>query len=235
MAAARSVGDQVAIRAAYRSGRLTSGGGGLATTPIIDIRGYHDDDPAGNIHVRFHSFTLRERLIKANGHADNQIMLMEDAKWGDSSRSPVFREALGQMDQWLTKLSEDSSSDTKIVKLRRAKPADLVDACWTRGDVAEKIVEKQVYGAGRCEALYPANSFPRGVAGESVAADIIKCQLEPIDPADYKASFTPDEMARLKRIFQGGVCDWSKPGVDQQPLAGTWQTFMSPSPAGATR
>jgi len=32
-------------------------------------------------------------------------------------------------------------------------------------------------------------------------------------------------MARLKKIFPVGVCDWSKAGVDQQPLAGTWQTF----------
>ena len=145
-----------------------------------------------------------------------------------------MREALRQMDQWLTKLSEDASKDPRIVKLRRAKPADLVDACWTRGDVAEKIVEKQVYGSGRCEALYPANSFPRGVAGASIAADIIKCQLKPIDPADYKASVTAADMARLKRIFAAGVCDWSKPGVEQQPPAGTWQTFNASGGSAAT-
>ena len=235
MVAARSVGDPAAIRIAYRSGRLTNGGGGLATTPIIDIRAYRDEDPAGNIHLRYHTFTLRERLIKANGHADNQVMLTEDLKWGDSLRSPMMRQALGQMDRWLTGLSEDSSRDPQIVKVRRAKPADLVDACWTRGDVAEKIVETQVYGSGRCDALYPAHAFPRGVAGASVAADIIKCQLKQIDQADYHASFTAVEMARLKRIFAGGVCDWSKPGVDQQPPAGTWQTFNLSSAAGATR
>jgi hypothetical protein len=225
--AGRTVGDLIAIRAAYRSGRLTSGGGGLATTPIVDIRGYHDDDPMGNIHIRFHSFTLRERLIKANGHADNQIMLLEDPKWGDSSRSPVFREALRQMDQWLTKLSEDASHDSPIAKLRRAKPADLVDACWTRDETPLKIVEKQVYGSGRCEELYPSHAFPRGVAGAPVAADIIKCQLKAVDPADYKPTLSADDLSRLKRIFPTGVCDWSKPGVEQQPIAGTWQSVTS--------
>jgi hypothetical protein len=34
-----------------------------------------------------------------------------------------------------------------------------------------------------------------------------------------------DDIARLKKVFPNGVCDWSRPGVEQQPLAGTWQTF----------
>jgi hypothetical protein len=229
MVPARSVGDPLAIRAAYRSGRLTNGGGGLATTPVIDYRAYLDDQPQGNVHVRYHSFSLRERLLKANGYADNHIMLTDDRKWGDSLRAPVLREALSQMDQWLTRLSEDISSDSKIAKLRRAKPADLVDACWTRDDKPQKIVEKAVYGSGRCESLYPANSFPRGVAGSPVAADVIKCQLRPINPADYKVSFTAEETARLKQIFAGGVCDWSKTGVEQQRLTGSWQTFNAPA------
>ena len=63
------------------------------------------------------------------------------------------------------------------------------------------------------------------MAGAPIADDIIKCQLKPITASDYKVAFTADEMARLKKIFPGGVCDWSKPGVDQQPLAGTWQAF----------
>jgi len=37
--------------------------------------------------------------------------------------------------------------------------------------------------------------------------------------------FTADEMTRLKQIFAGGVCDWSKPGIEQQPMAATWQAL----------
>ena len=47
LVAARSVADPDAIRAAYRSGLMSSGGGGLATTPVIDYRAYLDDDARG--------------------------------------------------------------------------------------------------------------------------------------------------------------------------------------------
>ena len=223
----RAVGDIGAIRAAYRTGRLTSGGGGLASTPIIDYRNYLDDDKDGNVHVRYHSFSLRERLIKANGHADNHVILVEDNRSGaGTSASPVYQEALSQMDRWLTKLSKDTSTDPRIVKIRRAKPADLVDACWTRDQAPQKIAEKQTrIPASRCEQLYPSVSFPREVAGASVASDIVKCQLKPVEPSDYEVAFTSGEMARMRRIFPTGVCDWSKPGVGQQKLGGTWLTF----------
>jgi hypothetical protein len=107
--------------------------------------------------------------------------------------------------------------------VRRAKPSDLVDACWTRDQTPQKIAEKQTRDlSSRCAQIYPTASFPREVAGSSVASDIIKCTLKPSDPADYKVQFTSDEMGRLKNIFSGGVCDWSKPGVEQQKLSGTW-------------
>jgi hypothetical protein len=231
----RAVADPEALRIAYSTGRVTSGAGGLATTPVIDYRAYADDKPDGDPHLRFHSFMTRARLVKANGHADNQIMLIEDrsAAGGNlySTRSAVLTQALSQMDKWLTRLADDHSDDSQIVKVRRAKPADLVDACWSRDQAAKKIVETQEYGgSGTCEALYPSGAFPRGVAGEPIASDAIKCQLKTIDPADYKLTFTADETSRLNRVFAGGVCDWSKPGVGQQKLAGTWLRFGDSQP-----
>jgi hypothetical protein len=139
------------------------------------------------------------------------------------------------MDQWLTTLSRDGSSDTAIVKLRRAKPADLVDACWNTDETPKRIVEKLQYRAGQCNDLYPAFSYPRGVAGAPIANDVIKCQLKPLSASIYKATFTADEMARLRRIFPEGVCDWSKPGVEQQRLTGTWQVFKAGSNAAGTQ
>ena len=79
--ATRSVADPVAMRIAYRMGRMTWGGAGLATTPIIDYRAYLDDADGGNIHLRYHSFSTRERLMKANGYTDNQVMLTDDRRW----------------------------------------------------------------------------------------------------------------------------------------------------------
>ncbi|PYS15515.1 MAG: hypothetical protein DMG17_14515 [Acidobacteria bacterium] len=73
--------------------------------------------------------------------------------------------------------------------------------------------------------LYPTNSFPREVAGADVASDIVKCQLKPLTPSDYAVAFTPAQWARLQAIFPSGVCDWSKPGIEQQDLLGTWVFF----------
>jgi len=235
MVPTRTVADLAAVRTAYRMGRMTSGGGGLATTPILDYRAYLDDAPGGNIHLRYHSFSMRERLQKANGYTDNQVMLTDDRRWGDSLTAPVLRQGLAQMDQWLTKIADDTSKDSKLVKLRRAKPADFVDACWTRDEHPQRIVERQMPTSGKCNDLYPANSFPRGIAGSALAADIVKCQLKPLAASDYKVTFTAAEMTRLKEIFPTGVCDWSKPGVEQQPMAGTWQALPSATANTATR
>lgn len=223
---ARTVADRTALRAAYETGRLTNGGGGLATTPVIDLRAYSDDAPNGDVHVRYHSFTMRERMRKANGRVDNHVMLVTDNRHGlYSTSNPVAQEAIRQMDTWLENLARDRSTDAAMDRIARAKPADLVDACWTRDDEPEKIAEPMVRGKGRCEALYPSAPSPREVAGAPITADIAKCQLKPIDPADYKVAFAADELARLKRIFDGGVCDWSKPGAEQRGLKGTWLRF----------
>jgi hypothetical protein len=42
---------------------------------------------------------------------------------------------------------------------------------------------------------------------------------------DYKVSFTDAEKKRLTSIFPTGVCNFTKPGVEQQPLAGSWLSF----------
>ena len=79
--------------------------------------------------------------------------------------------------------------------------------------------------ATSCEGLYPSNSFPREVAGAAVAADIVKCQVKPLAPSDYAVAFNAAQWSRLQAAFPAGVCNWSRPGVEQQPLAGTWQRF----------
>ncbi len=222
----RTTADTGAVRVAYETGRLTNGGGGLATTPVIDYRAYSDDREAGDVHVRYHSFSIRERLEKANGHTDNHIMMVEDDRYGlYSTESPVLRDALRQMDRWLENITADTSGDSRIDVVRRAKPADLVDACWSRDVEPVKIAESQVRGSGQCHALYPAAPSPREVAGAPLASDIVKCQLMPIDPAAYQVTLTPGDTDRLRSIFPSGVCDWSKPGIEQTALTDTWLDF----------
>jgi hypothetical protein len=229
--ATRTVGDIVAIDAAYDSGRITYGGLGLKHTPIIDYRGYVDQPENGNeVHSRFHSFSMRQRLVDANGNFDNQVMLVEDGSstTGNglfSDTSPVLSHALTQMDEWLANLIADPSNASIANKIKRAKPSDLVDACFTnKGTV--KIAQLQVYtGATTCNQLYPAFSTPRMVAGEPLENNVLKCRLKPINLREYKVAFTTTEAAQLKKIFPDGVCDYTVPGVDQSPTDGTWQFF----------
>ncbi len=222
----RTSADLDAVIAAYQTGRLDYGGNGLGRIPIIDYRSYNDDAPGGDIHLRYHSFTMRERLQKANGTSDNQIMLVEKSPFGlYDTRSPVLSAAINKMDRWLDALSQDESGDPPIEKIVRAKPDDLQESCWTRDEVPVQIIEHQVRGEGQCEALYPSNPAPREVAGEPLVGDIIKCQLKPLDPADYRVTFSPTQWSRLESIFKNGVCDYSQPGVGQQPPIDTWLIF----------
>jgi hypothetical protein len=229
--ATRTVGDVAAIEAAYLSGRITYGGLGMRRTPIIDYRGYVDQPENSNeTHSRFHSFSMRQRLLEANGNFNNQVMLIEDGgtTTGNglfSDTSPVLSRALTQMDQWLTSFTADTTPGPLPVKMNRSKPSDLVDACFTNKGTM-KIAEQQVYELDTtCNQLYPAFSTPRMVAGEPLANDVLKCELMPVDLSLYKVRFTPAEGAQLKAIFPLGVCDYSRPGVGQQPPDGTWQAF----------
>jgi hypothetical protein len=66
---------------------------------------------------------------------------------------------------------------------------------------------------------------PRVVAGEPLTTDTMKCQLKPLVRSDYyPVEFTDSQWATLGAHFPTGVCDFSKPGVDQQRTV-PWQTY----------
>jgi hypothetical protein len=190
--------------------------------PILDVRAYRDQTDAGDFHLKFHSFSLRERLRRANGSTANEVMLTSTI--GNAS---VSEYALARMDDWVTKLQADPTPvDTPakaIEKIARSKPADLVDSCYAPD--GKRIVETQAFAGGRCNELYPAFPSPRMVAGGPPSNDVLKCQLKPVDFKDYQVALTDAQKSRLAAIFSTGVCNFSKPGVEQQPLAGSWMSF----------
>ena len=216
--ATRTVGDTDALRRAYQSGRIVNGGGGLASTAVIDLRDYNDQVVNGDIHTKIHSFSMRERLRRANGDIGNHVM------WTKGASSA---EAFDAMDRWLRAVKADTSERTLAQKVRADRPADLKDACWANGLKYEE--EQTAFGPGACNTFYPAGTTPRMAAGGPLVDDIAKCQLKPLNPSDYAVMFSGAQWTRLAAIFPGGVCDWSKPGVGQEPLAGTWLSF-GPSP-----
>ncbi len=222
----RTVADPLAMRQSYQTGRLTNGGGGLKDIPIIDYRAYSDDNAVGDIHLRFHSFSMRERLVKANGDADNQVMLVEDFRTSYySSASPLLIRALAEMDKWLAAIQADPAGGSQHQKVVRNKPQTLQEGCNTRDATPTFLAEKQQTNSGQCAAIYPVPPAPRAVAGAPLAADVIKCTLKPVNASDYAVPFAAAQSLRLAAAFPAGVCNWTVPGVEQQGLRGTWLTF----------
>ncbi len=214
---ARTVADPGVLERAYQSGRIVWGGGGLKNMPIIDNRDYNDQAVGGDIHTKIHSFSVRERLRAANGHSDNHVILT----------TPSGVNTLAYMDQWLTAIKADpSTTSTLAQKVVNNRPADLKDACWNGGIKYEE--EQVAFGSTTCNGFYPAGTTPRMEAGGPLADNIAKCQLKPLNPADYAVTFTPLQWSVMQNIFPQGVCDWSKPGVAQQPSR-PWQSF-GPAP-----
>ena len=77
----------------------------------------------------------------------------------------------------------------------------------------------------RCAELFPIGSDARIVAGAPLASDVLKCTLKPVDPSDFSVSLSAEQLDALQQIFGEGVCDYSRPGIGQVPLAGTWAIY----------
>ena len=212
--AARSEGDPIAIKHMYESGLKASYNAALGNVPILMSRSYTDH--RGDIHDRQRDFVVRARLERANGRSDNSVI------WIASTFTPL-QASLDVMDQWLEAITADPAPPS-IDKVVKHKPADAVDTCWDASGT--KIIEPASFTAqNKCNALYPVHSEPRLVAGAPLTNDVMKCQLKPIDFSEYKAPFTDAQKTRIKAIFRGGVCDFSKPGVGQVPIKGTYQKY----------
>ena len=225
--AARTAADPESVRMAYVAGRLDSGSGGLGSLPILHYRSYND--PLGDIHTYERDFTMRERLRKANGRVDNQVIWIYP-NGAAGLAATVTGLAIDTMSQWLDALAKDTSSAPAIDKVVRTKPAAAVDGCFTaEGTRVDEPLS--LTGNGRCATLFPPHATPRLVAGAPLTDDVLKCELKPIDAKDYKAPLTADEMQQLRQAFPGGVCDYSKAGVNQVRLGGTYQKLPLAAPA----
>ncbi len=218
----RSSGDLIAIRALYRSGLINSGGGGLANVPILHARSY--TDAAGDIHDRQRDLTIRARLLRANGRHDNQVIWVGPPRQrGQTGGVDLASLSIDTINKWLDDMAADPAP-LSIAKVVRHKPADATDACWDQSGT--RIIEKDGFtGKGKCNELYPVHSEPRLAAGAPLTNDISKCQLKPINFADYKVKFSNNQKARMKAVFPSGVCDFSKPGIGQGPIKGTYQRY----------
>jgi len=212
--ASRAVGDPGAIRRAYQAGLSMSGNGGLKNIPVIDMGSYND---TSGYHYQWYRFAVRERLREANGEVGNHVM------WRGSS--VPFAKAWFLLNMWVNGVKADRSDISEHQKVLNHRPPSLVDGCWPSN--TQFVAEPQTLSSQpntTCNAAYPSWTNPRFVAGGPIQANIYKCQLKPINPADYKVALSQSEITRLSAIFPNGVCDWSKPGVNQTGVV-TWPSF----------
>jgi hypothetical protein len=210
----RTAGDPIAIKGMYESGLKASYNAALGNVPILMSRAYTDH--RGDIHDRQRDFVVRARLERANGRSDNTVI------WIASTMAPIAA-SLDTMNRWLDAMAADPSplSPDKVVA---HKPAEAVDTCWDAAGT--KIVEPASFIAkNKCNELYPIHSEPRLVAGAPLTNDVMKCQLKPINFGDYKVPFSDAQRTRMRRIFHAGVCDFSRPGVNQVPIQGTFRRY----------
>jgi hypothetical protein len=213
---ARSVADAAALPIAYRSGLVMSGKNN-ARTAVIDMRSWDDSSTAAiptNVHFVWRSFSIRDRLDREYGDHGNHVMW----RYGRNGliAPPSFPlDSLTVMDQWLTNLKADTTSAALDLKVRSSKPSSAFDLCVLSTDAAQatKVTDKAT-----CDAdprLTPFSS-PRQVAGGPLSENVLKCQLRPLNDAEYGGKLDAGQLSRLRAAFPNGVCDWTKPGIGQQ-------------------
>jgi hypothetical protein len=211
--AEHTAADEPALANAYRGG-LVNETNNLKNVAIIDLRGTDQ----GEFHDVYRAFAIRARLEQQNGTFANQVIwegvvpLLGDVNY--------TTQGLLAMDRWLSAVEKDGSARPLSQKIIGDKPVDIHDQCT---DGIGQVIPSQ----SACQLINPVFSTPRIVAGESIATDVQKCRLKPLRRSDYLpgVQFTDDEWAQLQKAFPGGVCDWSKRGVDQRPTL-PWRTYQ---------
>lgn len=213
--AERMAADPAVVQSAYETGRISTGSGDQRKIPIIDVNLW--SDRTGDIHSRFRAFSLRDRLTQQGGEQSApgfQIWTREPGVAEPGSGS-ISLHAIEVVDRWLQDLASDREGGSREDALERNRPRAAVDNCLPP-EATAPISGVGIYDEkGPCRDRYPVSGDPRIAAGAPQADDVLKCQLKPVDPADYEFRLTSDQIAQLEETFPEGVCDWLSAGVGQ--------------------
>jgi hypothetical protein len=176
---------------------------------------------------------MRARLEREEGHFPrNQVIWFGPQPW---SGSPNYqKEAILAMNEWLDAVEADHSGKTLEEKISSDRPQTIHDRC-TPAEAAEGAVEMvEINGEKVCQSPAYVTKYQtaRMIAGESITTDNVECQLKPLERSSYyPVEFTEEEWKELEAAFPTGVCDFSKPGVGQQPTV-PWQTYQDDAKGG---
>jgi hypothetical protein len=208
-------GGSPSLARAYRSGMINETNN-LNQVAIIDCRGPNP----GLFHDAYRAFSTRARLTRAHGTHANQL-IWEGPVALTADKNCELNSFIA-MDHWLTGVEKDHSHAAVARKVIHDKPSGLSDECW---DGNGNKVSNSLCPAG----VVNVEGTPRTVAGDAITTDDNKCQLKPLSKADYPGlTFTTAQWTQLQKTFPHGVCDFSKPGVAQQPTI-PWMTYQKAS------
>jgi Tannase-like family of unknown function (DUF6351) len=197
---------------AYRTGMINEANN-LNQTAIIDCRGPNP----GAFHDAYRAFAVRARLDREFRTHANQL-IWEGPEPLEADKDCELNSFIA-MDRWLHAIEHDNSHRSLPKKVVVDKPSDLTDECYSGT------------GTKLSNSLCPTGvvnveGTPRTVAGDAITTDDNKCQLKPLNRASYGGvTFTDAVWAELEKTFPSGVCDFSKPGVGQQPTI-PWMTYQ---------
>jgi hypothetical protein len=188
-------------------------------------------------HYDFRNYVIRNRILSVYGDHDNHVI------WRTKGNPPDYAaRRFDTLNEWLAGVEADTSDRPLRAKIIANKPALAVDSCWRSGLAGDGWSMDPVYcntsANPSTAATLDADGVPqptldewpvyrdtRVASGEPLKSDIMKCQLKPLNSADYTVLFNGAQWARLLAAFPQGVCDYSQPGVGQvEPKP--WQTFI---------
>jgi hypothetical protein len=208
--AARTAADPVGLERVYRTGAINEANN-MNQVAIIDLRG---PDP-GAFHDVYRTYAMRARLLRDFGTAANQVLwrgqapLIGDVNFAD--------DAVFAMDRWLARVAADHRRVGLPRKIIEDRPGTVADRCT---DGAGLALPSEV-----CDQTVASYGTPRQGADGPLAEDVMKCQLKPLRRDEYNVTFTNTQWQRLQQAFPTGVCDYSKPGVDQRGAI-PWLTYQ---------
>jgi hypothetical protein len=208
--AKRNYPDLVGLKRVYTSGAVDSANN-LDKVAIIDLRG---PDP-GAFHDVYRTYAMRARLLRNFGTAANQVLWRGQVPLLGDTNYAV--DAVYALDRWLARVDADHRDVPLPAKIIQDKPGDVADRCT---DGSGTDVPSEV-----CDETVASYGTPRIGADGPLADDTLQCRYKPLRKGDYNVTFTDEQWSRLKKVFADGVCDYSRPGVDQRG-AKAWLTYQ---------
>jgi hypothetical protein len=228
----RTQADPLAQERVYRSGSVNTGAH-LDQVAIIDLGG---PEP-GAFHDVYRKYSLRDRLIREHGTADNQVFWEgQVALFGDPN---FVEESIDAADRWLAGVEADGRGVPLARKILDAREEAGVTQRCTDGagqdlplETCTATVDPTIFSSPRIEAGGGDEAPVNGVGPEVVGFtdDRLDCETMPIEAFVYAGQsfedvFDSEQQEALRIAFPDGVCDYSRPGRGFQ-AAVPWLTYQ---------